>query len=789
MADQNINYKITVDVESGTASLRDLQGRIVANKVPLQDLRKEFGNLEKTVNAADFNKFKSGLDKVTKSQQTLKNSMQQTSDKTGAATSAVLELGRVVQDAPYGIRGMANNITQLVSQMGFATKSAGGFTGALKQMGKAMLGPLGVVFAVSAVVSILDGLYGGQKKSEKSTEDLTEELIKQIEVLDSYASALDRGNLSLEEQSGIIKAVTVSNKEFKKIIESTNGNLDEQINALKQFRLEKQQQLELDTKISRLSEINQELDKSNIDTIEEATIAINKLKKEREEALSIAYGKEEEGITRAYSLQIIPLENIINQLNEQKQLLIDINSLSQGVQLIDKGSELQLKQELSDLKEKQSRVEALTDTWYLYKIEIDEIEAKLKKISDFGKTKGIKVEKVSPFKTKEELDIDIKNQENALLEFEKKIKLQSYKNQELEELASAKTEEQKSEIKRRYSQLNLEVELNNEEKRLILAQSNERQVAKDKHDNHVDELKRIFEEYKLKVELNDKLTPQQRQSAISDAKSKTDESIAQAGSELIKTNKEIDDSYNPLFKMFEELAKKRRDALGIVSEDKKTEEFDALSSYIESYKTLMSGVTEFINGEYERQLTIEQNKTNALNAELNNRLLNENLSKDERAKIQNEIARNDEALRIKQNEIAKKQFNTQKAFNIASATIDTFAAALSASKQTYGGPFAKIAAMTAVIGAGLANVAMIARQKFQPSAASTPVRTSGSGGSGGGGMADRSFNFNLVGNNIENQLANAIQGQFSQPLKAYVVSRDMSNQQQLDANIVDSARF
>jgi hypothetical protein len=47
MADQNINYKITVDVESGTASLRDLQGRIVANQVPLQELRKEFGSLEK----------------------------------------------------------------------------------------------------------------------------------------------------------------------------------------------------------------------------------------------------------------------------------------------------------------------------------------------------------------------------------------------------------------------------------------------------------------------------------------------------------------------------------------------------------------------------------------------------------------------------------------------------------------------------------------------------------------------------------------------------------------------
>ena len=34
----------------------------------------------------------------------------------------------------------------------------------------------------------------------------------------------------------------------------------------------------------------------------------------------------------------------------------------------------------------------------------------------------------------------------------------------------------------------------------------------------------------------------------------------------------------------------------------------------------MSGITNFTDGEYERQLTIEQNKTNVLNAELNNRL-------------------------------------------------------------------------------------------------------------------------------------------------------------------------
>jgi hypothetical protein len=229
---------------------------------------------------------------------------------------------------------------------------------------------------------------------------------------------------------------------------------------------------------------------------------------------------------------------------------------------------------------------------------------------------------------------------------------------------------------------------------------------------------------------------------------------------------------------------------GIVKNSEQ-ERLMSLSEYIDAYKTLMGGVTEFINGEYERQLTIEQNKTNELNAELNNRLLNENLSKDERARIQNEIAQNDEALRIKQNEIAKKQFNTQKAFNIAMAVADTYLAGVKvlADPSFTGRPWARGIAMAATIASGLASVAAIARQKFQPSAANTPVRTSGGGGSGGGGMADRSFNFNLVGNNRENQLANAIQGQFNQPLKAYVVSRDMSNQQQLDANIVDSARF
>ena len=92
--------------------------------------------------------------------------------------------------------------------------------------------------------------------------------------------------------------------------------------------------------------------------------------------------------------------------------------------------------------------------------------------------------------------------------------------------------------------------------------------------------------------------------------------------------------------------------------------------------------------------------------------------------------------------------------------------------------------MTAVIGAGMAQVAIIARQKFQPDSANTPINT-GAGGGGGSSRAEPSFN--IVGRSKDNILLSAIQSQFDQPLRAYVVARDVTNQQQLDGIISNTS--
>ena len=148
--------------------------------------------------------------------------------------------------------------------------------------------------------------------------------------------------------------------------------------------------------------------------------------------------------------------------------------------------------------------------------------------------------------------------------------------------------------------------------------------------------------------------------------------------------------------------------------------------------------------------------------------------------------RQDEKLRVKQEAIARKQFKVTKAFNIAMTTADTYMAAqkayLSQMQFDPTSPIrAKIAAGVAVA-AGLAKVAAISRTQFQSSAGGSPAIASGSNGSSEAGeRTDPAFN--IVGMGSNNQLLEAIQAQFDKPLKAYVVSREVTRQQNLDAAI------
>ena len=579
---ENINYKITVDAQTGTAVVRDLKGQIIATKVPVKQLREEFGNFAKTVNATNFNKFNKGLSTATKANKKL-------GDASGAATSSVMELSRVVSDAPYGIRGMANNITQLVSQMGFASKKAGGLGGALKEMGKQFMGPLGIVFLVTAAVSALDFFYGSATKASETSNQLNDSLKGLEKTLSTLYTTQDGVNLKIEDYISLTESKIKTDK-----------------------------------------------------LVKDSAAEIVKINAEIKEA----------------------------------QRLVDVG-------------------EITGFKGNAERKEKLA-----------ELEAKRRE--------------------------EIKKTVNVIKEF--RIEEESFN------AAEAGTLKYYEKLKSNQIDIQRTLSTNSKE----------------------------YRKYGKDIEKTQKL--------IDAIKAKKPRPIA-VGLDLDA-------------KGVEDLVSGLPDIVGDIIIPAKvkpvTPDEDEIALFIENYKILMSGITDLVDGEFERQLTTEQNKTNALNEELNNRLLNESLSEEKRKSIQNQIAQNDEALRVKQDAIKKKQFKQQKAFNIAMAIISTYSAAAKTLDDTTGGSFARIAGMVAVIGSGLAQVAAISRQKFQSSSAQAPINTSSQGGAAGGGERSEP-SFNIVGRSNNNQLLNAIQSQFDKPLKAYVVSTEVTSQQQLDGIIVNEA--
>jgi hypothetical protein len=139
---------------------------------------------------------------------------------------------------------------------------------------------------------------------------------------------------------------------------------------------------------------------------------------------------------------------------------------------------------------------------------------------------------------------------------------------------------------------------------------------------------------------------------------------------------------------------------------------------------------------------------------------------------------------------AERAFKVQKAVNIASALIDTYKSATAAYASQFvpapdpTSPIRGAIAAAAAVAAGIANVKKIAAQKFDGGGSVSAGATGGGGGSTGAGSITPSFN--LVGQGSENPLK---QFDTQQPVKAYVVSNDVTSQQALDRNIVRNATF
>lgn len=136
----------------------------------------------------------------------------------------------------------------------------------------------------------------------------------------------------------------------------------------------------------------------------------------------------------------------------------------------------------------------------------------------------------------------------------------------------------------------------------------------------------------------------------------------------------------------------------------------------------------------------------------------------------------------------RRAFNIQKAVNIAQAIMDTYKganaifanAAMNPTSVLF--PAQPFIMAGAAITAGLANVATIAKQKFEGGGSASTGGASTSGVPNLGGSVPPTFN--VVGNTGVNQLAETLG---SSPMQAYVVAGDVTTAQSLERNKIEQS--
>jgi hypothetical protein len=255
--------------------------------------------------------------------------------------------------------------------------------------------------------------------------------------------------------------------------------------------------------------------------------------------------------------------------------------------------------------------------------------------------------------------------------------------------------------------------------------------------------------------------------------------MADIGFDLAPPDKQLKDSAEKAVDDFQKYAKARAAGLESEQDDWLLRTIgltpDKLEEKADMIQEGLNATFDLVNSRFERELALEKNKTTALNDQLRLRLRNEQLTAEERDKINQQISNNEADLVRKQNEIEKKRFQLNKAQGISNAIINT---SVAVSKVLPNLPLA------AFIGAlGAAQVATIASQAF----VNTPSPNPNLVAQGRGPAESQGPAFNIVGASGQSQLAELISGQTGRPVKAYVVAGEVTSAQSLERNRIAEA--
>lgn len=657
----------------------------------------------------------------------MKTGMENTNMATGAASATVLELGRAVSDSNYGIRGMANNLSQVASNFIYTTKQAGTFMGGLVNIGRAFMGPLGLIFLFQGAIALLERWAIESEKAENATDDLSDSLKQEMNILKLYGATLRDVNTSLEDRTALVRGLSALDKDLARQLKEA-GNDQKKLADITENFVE-QKQIEIDIK-QKEKELNESIIKTN-------------------EALDYQQG-----------LSLIKLGSIEAQT-------LELTS-KKKVDQYNTGLQTEAQRKLNVANDEQNKV--LNELLALY-LKLNPEEEK-----NAGNARSFK---------KKYLDLS-----KIILEFERR-----------QELGVERTEKKQLEIKQKYEREDLQRRRDAFIERETLRK--EDFMKSDASDKQKALAQKRFEEAEQK--------------AIDDHEKALTKLVS---AQTIERANLREEEFNKLIEMDLDTRRRRLDSIRIYSDESRIQASEANNEILQDEIDYQeSRLSLFEEGSFERMQA--ENELSILRMDMQDKEFeHEMLLLDLRMQAQLEyvgfvsgIGQVFSTLGKESEALAKIGLVVQKGAAVAGVVIEAQQAnakILSASASEVGFYKASAAATSLAspfmskkflglaiaaeggaakritknnVGAGIAIANILATTLTSRTAPSGGGRAGGGEGGGGG----RTFDFNLVGSTGTNQLAEAVGGQFQEPIQAYVVSNEMTSQQELDLQIQTGA--
>jgi len=679
----------------------------------------------------------------------------QQSSNTGLAGATLTEFGRTISDANYGIRGVANNLSQLsslfitlVAKQKESIKGMGKVTAAFRQLGTQMMGPMGIIIAFQLIITLLEAFAQKTTEAKEALDDFDFDRASQIANLERVIGTIDSSRQKIDDS--IIRTIKAYG-----ILE------DDILDSYKEQRISEEELITLLRNKLKLKELQSDLDEQDKEALEN----VKKLQEEQVE-VEKQLGKVAALNQDEYRKQVIErgldieLYRAVNSatIQEEADLRSKIEKIDGQINnLVDARNPkltriVQLNREIQDIEEKSrdTNKKALKDQEDLEKKRLAfllKLQERINKSEDETEDQRLEREKENQLKTFDELfrgEKDYQEKRMALIQAYDVMINKAKAERHAKHLAEVLKKEEKA-----------------EEERIKLIKSSTKKALKAGRD----ELK---EQERLELENLKQLTSNVAQimtqfTSLLDEFDSMGQSRFQRQVALINRER---DEINASTSMTEEEKKSSLDRLDAKENELQVKRIKAERDLFTVKKII--GLAEFVN-------------TQMMEANM--------FAVKQKFKIQDHILTQKLAVQqlVLMGKLSAQQgalLMSQMGANAAKGVGDTLASQGGFLAQL--GP-AGIPLMALTIATTIASI-IAARKKAKAEIASLTKASSSAGGSTSSAPAVAQLpSFNIVGASPVNQLASAIASKEQAPLKAQVVLSEVNSAQELERSTVSSS--